>query len=220
MYSANEDYLADILLEASLVTASQIEDAKAQRQPGENIVDVLTRTGQVKQGDVAQACAEHGVKSVAVTAGYVCPEPRAEFYRHMDAANVDLKAFSDRFYYKICGGHLQPVLETLEYIRHETDTWLELTTLLIPGENDTDREFERMTRWIAANLGVDVPLHFSAFFPAWKMLDHPPTPLATLRRARGRALGRAARAAAIRHYAAQWIWPWRDRVLSELVRAG
>jgi pyruvate formate lyase activating enzyme len=134
--------------------------------------------------DVAKACRENGIKSVAVTAGYVCPEPRREFYRYMDAANVDLKAFTDDFYHKITGSHLAPVLETLEYIKHETDVWLELTTLLIPGKNDSDHEIEQMSRWVVEKLGPDVPMHFSAFHPDWKMLDIPPTPRETLVRAR------------------------------------
>ncbi|MDH3510243.1 MAG: AmmeMemoRadiSam system radical SAM enzyme [Gammaproteobacteria bacterium] len=138
--------------------------------------------------DVAAACRESDVKSVAVTAGYIDPEPRVEFFAAMDAANVDLKAFTDRFYYKICGGHLAPVLETLEYIRHETDTWLELTTLLIPGENDSDAELHEMCAWVVEHLGADVPMHFSAFHPDWKMRDIGPTPPATLTRARRIAL--------------------------------
>jgi len=119
-----------------------------------------------------------------VTAGYVDPEPRVEFFQAMDAANVDLKAFTDRFYHKLCGGHLQPVLETLEYIRHETDAWLETTTLLIPGENDSDAEIDKMTKWVVEHLGPDVPMHFSAFHPDWKMRDIPRTPAKTLQRAR------------------------------------
>ncbi len=134
--------------------------------------------------DVAKACRERGIKSVAVTAGYVCPEPRKEFYQYMDAANVDLKAFTEEFYYKITGGHLAPVLETLEYIKHETDVWLETTTLLIPGKNDSDEELDEMTRWVVEKLGPDVPMHFSAFHPDWKMLDVPSTPMETLVRAR------------------------------------
>ena len=134
--------------------------------------------------DVAQACRAHGLKSVAVSAGSVCAEPHAEFYRYMDAANIDLKAFTDDFYQKICGGHLQPVLETLEYIKHETSVWLELTTLLIPGENDSDAELEALTAWVADKLGPDVPIHFSAFHPDWKMRDKPHTPKDTLIRAR------------------------------------
>ncbi|MGE0081309.1 MAG: AmmeMemoRadiSam system radical SAM enzyme [Thiohalomonadaceae bacterium] len=134
--------------------------------------------------DVARACRDRGIKSVAVTAGYVCPEPRKEFYAHMDAANVDLKAFTDDFYVQYTGAHLQPVLDTLMYIKHETGVWLELTTLLIPGLNDSDEELERMTRWVVEALGPDVPMHFTAFHPDWKMRDIPPTPTQTLIRAR------------------------------------
>jgi len=143
--------------------------------------------------DVAAACREQGIRSVAVTAGYIDPEPRRDFFRAMDAANVDLKAFSDRFYYKICGGRLAPVLETLEYIRHETDCWLELTTLLIPGENDSPTELDAMSRWVVEHLGPDVPMHFTAFHPDWKMRDIERTPLATLARAREIARGNGVR---------------------------
>jgi len=134
--------------------------------------------------DTAQACRELGLKSVAVSAGYVCAEPRAEFYGWMDAANIDLKAFSERFYHEITGSHLQNILETLMYIKHETSVWLELTTLIIPGENDSEEELEKMTQWVVENLGSDVPMHFSAFHPDWKMLDKPPTPLQSLLKAR------------------------------------
>ncbi len=138
--------------------------------------------------DVAQACRELGVETVAVTAGEVCPEPRAEFYNHMSAANVDLKAFTERFYRQVCGSELQPVLETLIYLRHETDVWFEITTLLIPGENDSEKELEEMTQWVFEKLGPDVPIHFTAFHPDWKMMDTPATPKSTLTRARGIAL--------------------------------
>ncbi|MDH5512869.1 MAG: AmmeMemoRadiSam system radical SAM enzyme [Gammaproteobacteria bacterium] len=134
--------------------------------------------------DVAKACREVGIQSVAVTAGYICEEPRKEFYRHMDAANVDLKAFTEEFYWKVTGSHLQPVLDTLVYLKHETKVWFELTTLLIPGLNDSEKEIEEMTQWVAEHLGPDVPMHFSAFHPDWKMRDIPPTPAATLIRAR------------------------------------
>jgi pyruvate formate lyase activating enzyme len=143
--------------------------------------------------DTAIACRELGVRTVAVTAGYITAEPCEEFFRHMDAVNVDLKAFSDRFYRKLCGGHLEPVLETLEYIANETGIWLEITTLVIPGENDSDEEIEEMTQWVADRLGPDVPLHFSAFHPAWKLTDRPRTSRATLRRARNIALGNGLR---------------------------
>ncbi len=138
--------------------------------------------------DTATACRERGVHTVAVSAGYVCPAPRSEFFACMDAANIDLKSFNDAFYWKLCGGHLQPVLETLEYLHRETDTWLELTTLLIPGENDSDAELDAMTGWVVEHLGPDVPMHFTAFHPDWKMLEKPATPTATLRRARDIAL--------------------------------
>ena len=134
--------------------------------------------------DVAHACRERGIATVAVTAGEICPEPRQEFFAAMDAANVDLKAFSDRFYRKICGARLEPVLDTLRHLRHETDVWFEITTLLIPGENDSDDELERLTRWVAEELGPEVPVHFTAFHPDWKMRDVPATPPATLTRAR------------------------------------
>ena len=134
--------------------------------------------------DVAQACHEAGIKSVAVTAGYMCAEPRVEFYRYMDAVNVDLKGFTEDFYHRVCMGHLEPVLETLEYVHHETDVWLELTTLLIPGLNDSAEEIDRLSSWVAEHLGPLVPIHFTAFRPDWKMLDRPPTPPETLQRAR------------------------------------
>jgi pyruvate formate lyase activating enzyme len=138
--------------------------------------------------DTAMACRELGIKSVAVSAGYVCPKPRAEFYQYMDAANIDLKAFSEQFYHELTGSHLGAILETLEYIHHETSVWLELTTLIIPGENDSAAELEAMTQWVVEKLGVDVPMHFSAFHPDWKMLNTPSTPLASLLLARDIAL--------------------------------
>ena len=147
--------------------------------------------------DVAAACRDKGIKSVAVTAGYVCRQPRTEFYKYMDAANVDLKAFSEKFYWKITGSHLQPVLDTIEYIYHETDTWLELTTLLIPGQNDSDQELEAMTQWVIEKLGPDVPMHFTAFHPDYKMTDIASTPLTTLQRARRIALKNGVRYAYI-----------------------
>jgi len=134
--------------------------------------------------DVAEACHEQGLKTVAVTAGYICDEPRSEFFQHMDAANIDLKAFTERFYWKICGGHLAPVLETIKYLKDETHVWFELTDLLIPGENDSESEIEEMTQWIVENLGPDVPLHFTAFHPDWKMMDKPRTPMQTLEKSR------------------------------------
>ena len=134
--------------------------------------------------DVARACRRRGIRAVAVTAGYVNPGPRAEFYRHMDAANIDLKGFTDEFYHKVCYAHLQPVLDTLVYVKRETRVWLEITTLLIPGLNDSEAEIEQMTQWVVGNLGPDVPWHFTAFHPDWRMRDIPQTPPKTLSRAR------------------------------------
>lgn len=139
--------------------------------------------------DVADACHERGIHTVAVTAGYIHDAPRREFFAKMNAANVDLKAFSDEFYYRLCGARLQPVLDTLIYLRHETRVWLEITTLLIPGKNDSDRELQAAARWIARELGPDVPLHYSAFHPDYKMNDIAATPVATLTRARQIAIG-------------------------------
>ncbi|HSF61228.1 MAG TPA: AmmeMemoRadiSam system radical SAM enzyme [Gaiellaceae bacterium] len=143
--------------------------------------------------DVADACRDRGVKAVAVTAGYVSPGAREKLFAHMDAANVDLKGFTEDFYAKTCAGHLAPVLETLEYLVHETDVWVEVTTLLIPGLNDSDEEIDAETRWFAERLDVGVPLHFTAFHPDWKLRDRPPTPSATLTRAREIALANGLR---------------------------
>jgi pyruvate formate lyase activating enzyme len=143
--------------------------------------------------DTARACHDQGLKTVAVTAGYITPEARGDFYQHIDAANVDLKAFTEPFYRNLCGGRLADVLDTLVWLRHRTNVWLEITTLLIPGENDGDAELGALASWVAAELGVDVPLHFSAFHPDWRMLEHPPTPGATLTRARAIAMARGLR---------------------------
>ncbi|MED5422820.1 MAG: AmmeMemoRadiSam system radical SAM enzyme [Pseudomonadota bacterium] len=138
--------------------------------------------------DIAAACHEVGVKTVAVTAGYVCDEPRKEFYNYMDAANVDLKAFSEDFYWRQTKSALRPVLDTLEYLKHETDVWFEITTLLIPDENDSTREITEQCEWMVEHLGTDVPIHFSAFHPDYRMKDKNHTPPATLKRARKIAL--------------------------------
>jgi pyruvate formate lyase activating enzyme len=138
--------------------------------------------------DVADACHAAGVQTVAVTAGYIHAAPRREFYAKMDAANVDLKGFTEEFYVKLTGSHLAPVLDTLKYLKHETGVWFEITTLLIPGKNDSDAELDAECAWIARELGPEVPLHFSAFHPDWKMTDVAPTPAATLTRARRIAL--------------------------------
>jgi pyruvate formate lyase activating enzyme len=134
--------------------------------------------------DTARACRALGIRTVAVTAGYVKDAARRELFADMDAANVDLKSFSERFYHAHCSGHLAPVLETLVYLKRETSVWLEITTLLIPGENDAESEIDEAAAWIAAQLGPDVPWHLTAFHPDYRMREKPPTPGATLRRAR------------------------------------
>ena len=190
------------------ISKSRANDTLADRALPETIANAAARLGCASVAftyndpvifheyavDVAAACHERGVRTVAVTAGYVCPEPRAEFYRQMDAANVDLKGFSERFYRSLCSAELGAVLDTLRYLRHETGVWLEITTLLIPGENDSPAELEAECAWIAEHLGPEVPLHFSAFHPDYRLLDRPHTPLATLHRART-----IARAAGLRH---------------------
>ena len=138
--------------------------------------------------DVADACHARGIKTVAVSAGYTTPQAGADFFGHMDAANIDLKGFTEDFYRTLCSAQLQPVLDTLVYLRHETDVWFEITTLLIPGENDSDGELEAESQWIMEHLGPDVPVHFTAFHPDWKMLDKVRTPHETLRRARAIAI--------------------------------
>jgi pyruvate formate lyase activating enzyme len=143
--------------------------------------------------DVADACHALGIKAVAVTAGYINDAPRRDFFAHMDAANVDLKGFTESFYHDICAGGLSPVLDTLRYLKHETAVWFELTTLLIPGLNDGDAEIDAMTRWVVEELGPDVPMHFTAFHPDYKLLDRPPTPASTLSRARTIALSNGVR---------------------------
>ncbi|MBB54802.1 MAG: AmmeMemoRadiSam system radical SAM enzyme [Magnetovibrio sp.] len=143
--------------------------------------------------DTAKACRERGIKNVAVTAGYICPDPRAEFYKWMDAANVDLKAFTEKFYKELCTSKLSKVLDTLKYLKHETDVWFEITDLIIPGENDSEKEIDEMTSWVVKHLGPDVPMHFSAFHPDWKMMDKPRTPKSTLARAREIALANGVR---------------------------
>ncbi len=134
--------------------------------------------------DVADACRASGIRTVAVSAGYMCDAPRRELYRHIDAANIDLKGFTQSFYKRLCTGSLSAVLDTLSYLRHETAVWLEITTLIIPEENDSPAEIEALSAWVLENLGASVPLHFTAFHPDWKMLDRVPTPPATLARAR------------------------------------
>jgi pyruvate formate lyase activating enzyme len=134
--------------------------------------------------DTAQAAREVGIQPVAVTAGYLNPEPRREFFAPMAATNIDLKAIEEDFYWRLTGGHLKFVLETISYVHHQTETWLELTNLVIPGYNDSDEQLTALASWVVEELGPDVPVHFSAFHPDFKMRNVPPTPVATLHRAR------------------------------------
>jgi len=140
--------------------------------------------------DISRLAREEGIRSVMVTSGYIDKEARKDVYRFIDAANVDLKAFTERFYHKLTFSHLADVLDTLRWLRWETGIWLEITTLLIPGENDSQEEISRLCDWVVENLGEDVPLHFTAFHPDFKMTDKPRTPPATLDRARETALGK------------------------------
>ncbi|MBM3504077.1 MAG: AmmeMemoRadiSam system radical SAM enzyme [Alphaproteobacteria bacterium] len=182
------DTLADAASPETLVRAAQALDCRSIAFTYNDPVVFLEYAV-----DVAKACRAAGIKTVAVTAGYMTEEPRREFYEWMDAANVDLKGFTEAFYHRVCGGHLQPVLDTLVYLKRETKVWFEITTLLIPGENDSDSELTAMTSWILDNLGPDVPLHFTAFHPDWKMTDKPRTPHETLLRARRIAVRRGLR---------------------------
>lgn len=138
--------------------------------------------------DCAREAHKRGLKTVAVSAGYITPEARRDFFARIDAANIDLKAFTNQFYEQLCFAKLEPVLETLRWLKHETKVWLEVTTLLIPGHNDSEEEVARLCAWFVRNLGPEVPLHFTAFHPDFKMMDVPPTPPATLSRARRQAL--------------------------------
>jgi pyruvate formate lyase activating enzyme len=134
--------------------------------------------------DISRLARERGIKSVMVTAGYITPEARRDVYRYIDAANVDLKAFTERFYRKLTFSHIEPVLDTLKWLKHETDIWFEITNLMIPEENDDPEETRQLCAWVLENLGDGVPLHFTAFHPDFKMTDKPRTPASTLRRAR------------------------------------
>ena len=190
------------------ISKSREMDTLADESPPERIAEAALATGCRSVAftyndpvifleyavDTAIACRERGVRTVAVTAGWVDPEARADFFGPIDAANVDLKAFSDEFYRRECGSTLRPVLDTLVYLREETAVWFEITTLLIPGKNDSRRELEEAARWVVTHLGPDVPWHFTAFHPDYRMRDVPPTSLETIQRAR-----EIAREAGIRH---------------------
>ncbi len=134
--------------------------------------------------DISKLAHEEGIKTVMVTAGYITPEARKDIYKYIDAANVDLKAFTETFYHKLTFSHLQPILDTIKWLHDESNVWIELTTLLIPGENDSDEEITQLSEWVLNNVGPDVPIHFTAFHPTFKMLDKPRTPSSTLDRAR------------------------------------
>mgnify|MGYP006269687917 FL=1 len=184
------------------ISKSREFDRLADRASPESIAEAALRTGCRSVAytyndpvifleyalEVAQACRTHDIRSVAVTAGYVSPPAAREFFAGMDAANVDLKAFTETFYQRHCAGRLAPVLDTLGYLVHDTDCWVEITTLLIPGENDSPEEIEALSRWVARELGPHVPVHFTAFHPDWKMTDKPRTPHQTLIRSRHIAL--------------------------------
>lgn len=138
--------------------------------------------------DISKLAREEGINSVMVTAGYIDKEARKDVYKYIDAANVDLKAFTEQFYHKITFSHLNDVLDTLFWLKHETDIWFEITTLLIPDENDSPEEIQKMCDWILENLGDEIPLHFTAFHPDFKMLDKTRTPASTLNMARNIAI--------------------------------
>lgn len=185
----------------SISKAREIEDLSVEAQPGA-IARAARQRGCRSVAftyndpviwaeyaiDTAEQCHKLGIDTVAVTAGYIMPEPRAELFGAMDAANVDLKAFTQQFYEKLCFANLQPVLETLDYLRRETSVWFEVTTLLIPGENDSEAEIRQLCEWFLEHLGPEVPLHFTAFHPSFRMLATPSTPPETLFRARRQAV--------------------------------
>jgi pyruvate formate lyase activating enzyme len=181
--SRDMDRLMDRASPDAIATAARVHDSRSVAFTYNDPVVFLEYAL-----DTPDACHQQGVMTVAVTAGYLHDAPRREFFARMDAANIDLKSFSDDFYVRLCGGHLQTVLDTLAYVHHDTDCWLEVTTLLIPGQNDSDRELGELARWLVQELGPEVPLHLSAFHPDWKMTDLPATPSATLSRARRIAL--------------------------------
>jgi len=133
--------------------------------------------------DISKLAREENIKSVMVTAGYIDKEARKDVFKYIDAANVDLKSFSDDFYVKLTNSHLNDVLDTLIWLKKETNVWLEITTLLIPGENDSEEELKQLTSWITDNLSDEVPLHFTAFHPDFKLTDKSRTPLQTLKNA-------------------------------------
>jgi len=138
--------------------------------------------------DISKIARKENIKNVMVTAGYIDKEARKDVYKYIDAANVDLKAFTETFYHKLTFSHLNDILDTLIWIKNETDVWLEITTLLIPRENDSQEEIKQLSSWVVENLGENVPLHFTAFHPDFKMKDKPRTPISTLTMARNMAI--------------------------------
>ena len=180
------------------ISKARIDEKRSERGSPEEVVALAVRTGCVGIAytyndpviwaeyaiDIARVARQAGLKNIFVTAGYITPEARPEVYRYMDAANVDLKAFTEDFYRHVTLSHLEPVKDTLIWLKRETDVWFEVTTLLIPGHNDSDREIAEECEWVVEALGPDVPLHFTAFHPDFKMVDLPNTPASTLRRAR------------------------------------
>ena len=180
------------------ISKAKLDDAKGLSVSPEQLVELAIKYGvpsiaftyndPVIWGefviDVSRTARDYSIKSVMVTAGYITPEARPDVFRFIDAANVDLKAFSEAFYRKVTLSHLDPVLDTLRWLKRETDIWFEITNLMIPGENDGVDETQRLCDWIVENLGESVPLHFTAFHPDFKLMDKPRTPAATLKRAR------------------------------------
>lgn len=138
--------------------------------------------------DTAKLCQKEGIKTIAVTSGFINKEPAAEFFKYIDAANIDLKGFSEEFYKKNCLASIEPILDTIKYVKNETNTWLEITTMLIENENDSDNELKAQIDWLISNIGKSTPIHFSAFFPNYKFQDKKPTNIKTLLKARKIAL--------------------------------
>jgi len=183
------------------ISKARITDRRSEEYTPRQVVDLAIETGCPSIAftyndpiiwaefaiDVAREAHARGLATVFVTSGYVSPKAREEIFAHMDATNVDLKAFTEAFYAKYTLSHLAPVLETLEWLAKETRVWTEVTNLLIPGLNDSPEEMKALSQWILEHMGADVPLHFTAFHPAYKMLDRPPTPPRTLTRARALA---------------------------------
>jgi len=179
------------------ISKARIDERRSEEGSPEEVVELARRAGCASIAytyndpviwaeyaiDIARCAREAGLKNIFVTAGYITPEARPEVFRYMDATNVDLKAFTEDFYRHVTLSHLEPVKDTLVWLKRETDVWFEITTLLIPGRNDSEKEVAEECDWIVSALGPDVPVHFTAFHPDFKMVDLPNTPPSTLRRA-------------------------------------